>query len=208
MGRPASNSTGPGHADADAPQPPGQGLGRLQERPDERVHAVQAALGSGLDPGRLVVVTQDPAVEGRDRDIDAGGAEVGDQDVAAVGVEGQLARRPAARAGPDVALGDEAALDQLADPLRDDRPAQAGPLDELGSRPRPSEPDLVEHRDERIERLVGHGSEAVVATVAIGCRWLGHVRMIRPSVPVRGTFAVDMGKYDAEQIKYRTEHGR
>ena len=30
-----------------------------------------------------------------------------------------------------------------------------GPLDELGPRPRPPEPDLVEDEDERVERLVG-----------------------------------------------------
>ena len=42
-----------------------------------------------------------------------------------VGAERQLARRATAGARPDVALGDEPALDELADALRDDRPAQA-----------------------------------------------------------------------------------
>ena len=82
-------------------------------------------LRSGLDPGRLVVVAEDPPVEGRDRDIDARGAQVRDEDVPAVGAERQLARRAATGAGPDLAFGDEAALDQLADPLGDDRPTRA-----------------------------------------------------------------------------------
>ena len=114
-------------ADADPPQPAGQPLRRREQRVEQDVDAVQAALRSGLDPGRLVVVTEDPAVERRHRDVDARRAEVGDEDVAAVGPEGQLARRAAAGARPDVALGDEAALDQLADPLGDDRPTETGP---------------------------------------------------------------------------------
>ena len=119
------------------------------------VDAVEAGLRAGLDPGRLVVVAEDPAVERRHRDVDARRAEVGDEDVAGVGPERQLARRPAAGARPDVALDDQAALDQLADALGDDRPAEPGPLDELGARSRPPEADLVEDDDERVERLVG-----------------------------------------------------
>ena len=90
------------------------------------------------------MVAEDPAVEGRQRDVDARRAEVGDEDVAGVGAERQLARRPAAGARAGVALDDEAALDQLADALGDDRPAQARPLDQLGARPRAAEADLVE----------------------------------------------------------------
>ena len=71
-----------------------------------------------------------------DRDVDARRAEVGDEDVAGVGPERQLARRPAAGARPDVALDDEPALDQLADALGDDGPPQPVRVDQLGARAR------------------------------------------------------------------------
>ena len=81
--------------------------------------------------------------------------EVRDQDVAGVGAERQAARRAAAGARPDIALGDEPAVHELADPLRDDGPSQPGPRDQLGARARPPEADLVEDGDQRIERFVG-----------------------------------------------------
>ena len=99
-------------------------------------------------------MAEDPAVEARERDVDAGGAEVGDEDVAGARAEGQLAGRSAAGARAEVALDDEPALDELADPLGDDRPAEAGARDELRAGARPAEADLVEHRDEGVERLV------------------------------------------------------
>ena len=115
----------------------------------------------------------------------------------------ELARRPAAGAGSDVALGHEAALDQLADPLGDDRPPETGPGDELGAAPRPPEPDLVEHDDERVERLVrqrarngAHGRPAVGSVGALG--------PCRDATPFRAratTFALDMRKYDAWRRK-------
>ena len=142
-------------ADADAPQPARDVLGRAQQRVEQRVDALEAALRPVLDPGGFVVVTEDPAIEARDGDVDARGAEVGDQDVAGVGAEGQLARWAAAGARAEVALAHEPAVDELLDASRDDRPAQAGPRDELGARPRAAEPDLVEDRDERVEHLVG-----------------------------------------------------
>ena len=160
IGRPDWNSTGPGHADADPPQPAGHAVRRPQQPLEQRLDPVEAALRAGLDPGRLVVMAEDPAVEGRHGDVDAGRPEVGDQDVPGVGPEGQLARRPAAGARPDVALGDQAALDQLADPLGHDRPAEPGPGDQLGARPRPTEADLVEDGDEGVEGLVGQRRES------------------------------------------------
>ena len=110
-------------------------------------------------------MAEDPAVERRQRDVDARRAEIGDEQVPGVGPERQLARRPAAGRRPGIALDDEPALDQLADPLGDDRPAQPGPLDELGTRPRPPEPDLVEDEDERVEGFVGQlaGHAAIIA---------------------------------------------
>ena len=123
-----------------------------------------------------------------DRDIDAGRAQVGDEDVAGVGAEGQLARRPAARARPDVALRDEAALEQLADPLGDDRAPQAGPRDELRARLRAAQADLVEDGDEGVERFVGERAVARQAGV-------GHGPMIRPvPSPPGSTFALDMAE--------------
>ena len=141
-------------ADTDPPQLPGQSLRRPDERVEQHVDPGEADLRTGLDVGGLVVMTEDPAVERRHRDVDARRAEVGDEDVAAVGAEGELAWRPAAGARPDVALGHEPALDELADPLGHDRPAETGPRDQLGTRARPSEADLIEHDDERVERLV------------------------------------------------------
>ena len=71
------------------------------------------------------------------------------------GARADVAGRPAAGAWTGLALGDEPAVDQLADALGDDRPRQPGPDDELGARPRPAEPDLIEDRDQRVERLLG-----------------------------------------------------
>ena len=154
--------------------------------------------GPGLDPGRLVVMAEDPAVECRDRDVDAGGAEVGDEDVPGIGAEGQLARRPAAGAGPDIALGDEATLEQLADALGDDRPAQPGPGDELRSASA-SRPRRISSRTlhEGVERLVRERSawtagarQRSLATARITGR------MIRPFRRDGRSFALDRSKYD------------
>ena len=145
----------PRHADADAPQPAGDAGGRPEQRLEQRVDPVEAGLRAGLDRRRLVVMAEDPPVERGDRHVDARRPEVRDEDVAGVGAERQLARRPAAGARSDVALGDEPAVHELPDPLRDDRPPQPGPRDQLGPRPRPAEPDLVEDGDQRVERLVG-----------------------------------------------------
>src|SRR5262249_60256142 len=75
--------------------------------------------------------------------------------VACIGREGRLAGRAAARAGSDVALREQAALDELADALPDDRPAEAGPGHELRSGSRSTQPHLVEDDDQRVKRLVG-----------------------------------------------------
>ena len=111
-------------ADPDPPQVPRQAVRGPQQPLEQRLHPVEAGLRAGLDPGRLGVVAEDPAVEGGHGDVDAGRAEIGDEDVPGVGAKRQLARRSTAGARPDVTLGDEAALDQLADPLRDDAPAR------------------------------------------------------------------------------------
>ena len=143
--------------------------GRPQERVEQGVHPVEAVVRASLDACRLVVMSEDAAVKGGDRHVDAGRPEVGDEDVAAVRIEGQLARRPPTGARPDIALADQPAIDQLADPLGDGRPTEPGPGDQLGARPRPAEADLVEDRHERVERLVGERPErAGVAGLAVG----------------------------------------
>ena len=104
------------------------------------------------------MVTQDPAIEAGDGDVDARRPEIGDQDVPRVGAEGQLARRAAARARAEVAFHHEPAIDQLLNASRDDRPPEARAGDQLGARARPAEADLVEDHDERVEHLVRQGN--------------------------------------------------
>ena len=79
-------------------------------------------------------MSEDPAVERRQRHVDAGRPEIGHEEVAGRGPERELPRRPPARAGSDRTLGDQTSLDELTDTTPDDRPAETRPLDEL--RPR------------------------------------------------------------------------
>ena len=79
MGRPDSNSDRTRDADADAPQPAGDVLGRAQQRAEQRIDALEAAFRSVLDAGGFVVVTQDPAIEAGDGDVDARRPEIGDR---------------------------------------------------------------------------------------------------------------------------------
>ena len=128
------------------------------------------------------MVAEDPAVERRHRDVDARRAEVGDEDVAAVGAERQLARRAAPGARPDVSLADEAALDQLADALGDDGPPEPGPGHQLRSGERPAEPDLVEDLTSASSASSGSGRSGPHLAFARfrrrltgrSCRFLGH----------------------------------
>src|SRR6516164_11141586 len=100
-------------------------------------------------------MAEDPAVEARDRDVDAARAEIRDEHVAGVRPERQLARRATARARPYVALLEQAAIDQLADPSPDDRAAEPRPGDQLGAGARPPEAHLVQHDDEGVQGFVG-----------------------------------------------------
>ena len=143
------------HADPDAPQSTGHALGRREQEVEQRVDAIEPGLGSVLDARGLVVMAEDPAVEGGERDVDAGRTEVGDEQVAGRGPECELARRTAARAWPDRALRHQPAVDQFADAAGDDRPPEPGALDELGTRPRAPEPDLVQDGHEIVEHFVG-----------------------------------------------------
>ena len=102
--------------------------------------------------------------------------------------ERQLARRPAAGARADVTLDDQTALDELADPLRHDGPAETGPGDQLRARPRAPQADLVEDHDERVEGLVRQ--RRAKGRDVIRCR--------RDDTPAsnahRATFALDRSK--------------
>ena len=132
-------------------------------------------------------------------DVDAGRAEVGDQHVPGVGAERELARRPPAGARPGVALDDQAAVEQLGDPLRDDAARQAGVRDEVAARLRVPETDLVEDGHERVERLLGDRARARRrGGCSSGRPWPDHTRVAQVG---HGTFALDTPKYDDDLRK-------
>ena len=200
IGRPVSNSTGPGHADADRP------TAARARRASSRAAASNSSStrsrptsGPASIARRLVVMAEDPAVERRDRHVDARRAEVGDQDVAGVGPERQLARRPAAGARPDVALDDEPALDELADPLGDDRPAEPGPRRRARSATATARGGSRRGRATSAssassgERRGGHGRCSIDAPSVDDAR-----PMIRTSALDAPTFALDMVKVAIE----------
>ena len=147
----------PRYRDPDAPQPAGDRLGGRAERLEQRLDPLQARLRAGLDPGRLLVVAKDPPVERGQRDVDAGSSEIRHEDVARPRPGTRADAAAGHRSRAHVALHDEASVDELADPLGDDRPAEAGPVDELGAGARAHQADLVEHHDQGVEGLVGQG---------------------------------------------------
>jgi hypothetical protein len=128
---------------------------RPEKKVEQRLDALEAGLRTVFDERRLLVVAEDPSVEGREGDIDACGTQVRDEDMAGVSPEREVTRRSAARARTGVAFADEAPVDHLGDAPGDDRPTEAGPLDQFRTRARSPEADLVEDDDERIEDLVG-----------------------------------------------------
>ena len=93
------------------------------------------------------------------------------------GPEGELARRAAPGARPDLALDDQPALEQLADALGHDPATQTGARDQLRARAGAAQADLVEDRDERVERLVGQGQATAWRVLGHGHRWYA----LRPS---------------------------
>ena len=133
-GPPGAELHWPGDPDPDAPQPAGQVARRGGQLAEQLVDAGEAQLRPGGDVCGLVAVTQDPPVEVGDGDIDAGGPEVSDEEVARIGAKAHASWRSAPGARPRVALDHQAELDQLADPLRDDAAREAGPRDQLGTR--------------------------------------------------------------------------
>jgi hypothetical protein len=81
--RPAGREfDGTRHADPDPPQPAGHGMSRRDELVEQLLDALEARLRTGLDRGGLVAMGEDLAVERRQRDVDARGAQVSDEKVA------------------------------------------------------------------------------------------------------------------------------
>ena len=86
---------------------PSRGATRRARRPGRGSASGPASISAGsswwprIRPSRL-----------GDGDVDARGAEVRDEDVPGIGAERQLARRPTARARPDLAFGDQAAIER------------------------------------------------------------------------------------------------
>ena len=146
-----------GHADADAPQPPGQRRGVVASSwPNSSSTRSSATSGPSAMLGRLVVVAEDPAVERRHRDVDArsrrgrrparGRRRRGTSAGAAAGRRCSGPGRPRRRARGRGARATRWATMPRLRPVR---------VDEVAARPRAAQPDLVEDGDERVERLVG-----------------------------------------------------
>jgi hypothetical protein len=96
------------------------------------------------DVGRLAEMRQDGAAEIGERDIDAGRAEVGDEERPGIRREPHVARRPAAGARCRAVRDDETAVREFRDALRGDGAREAGRVHHLGPRPRAVDPDHVE----------------------------------------------------------------
>jgi len=121
---------------------------RSQEHVEQGLDAFEARIRPGLDQRWLVVMAQDPSIEGRDRDIDARRAQVRDEDMSGVSPERELSRRPPPGAWTRVAFADQSPIHQLGNAAGNDRPAKAGSLDELRTRSRSSKANLIEDHDE------------------------------------------------------------
>ena len=110
-------------------------------------------------------------------------------------------RRGGAAAGPPVlgpmspSIG-EPAVQQLLDPARDDRPAQPGPLDQVGARPRGAVADLVEDLDQGVEHLLGQSARRPPDSGQRRVDPHGADRTPGARIPSpRPTFVVDRSKY-------------
>jgi hypothetical protein len=144
---PAAELDRAGHTDANTPHRltvVALGEHVVEELADGPEHA--------LRPGRhlnvLTPVSQQGAREVSKRDVDSRGAQVGRQHTPGVRAEAHVARGTATGRGAKVAGGHETELLQVGDPLRHQRPAQAGTRHDLGPRGLPVTPDVVEHGHE------------------------------------------------------------
>ena len=89
IGRPDSNSTGPG-TPMPMPEEASPAARRRREALlEERLDAPEHDVGPGGDVGRLGAVGEDPAREVGQRDVGAGRAEIGDEQVPGVGAEAE-----------------------------------------------------------------------------------------------------------------------
>ena len=146
IGRPVENSTGPGTPIPTPHRRPGRDRVGRSSCVEQLVDALEAGLRAGRDLRGLVVVPEDPAVEARDGDVDAGRAEVGDEDVAGIRAEGQLAGgRPPVLGPVSPSATSPRSISSL---TRWATIARPRPVRSTSSErePRPAEPDLVEDR--------------------------------------------------------------
>ena len=142
------------NADPDPPEASRQGRRLRLALVEELLDACEHRVRSGRDVGALGAVDEDLAREIGERDVHARRAEVGDEQVARVGAETEQPRRPASSRRAEAVLGEEAVVEERVDALRDDRPAEAGRLDEAGAGRLAVDADVVEHRHEPVRR--GH----------------------------------------------------
>ena len=183
-GSPLPNSTGSGQADADAPRHT-----RWPDRGDEPVEQLldvaQDDERSGRDVGLGVDVAQDAARQVRERDIEAGGTDIGDQDVARVGAQLEAAGWASAGAGSE-GFGDQAAGQEVAHALGDDAPGEARQLADLGARVGATAPDEVEDGAHGLERVA-------LGRAADGYR--NHAATILPRHGTHSTYAAQGRKF-------------
>ncbi len=146
------------HADADAPQL-ARRRGRREELAEQLVDAAEDDLRARRDVPRLLVVREHLAAEVGDRDVDARGPEVGDEQVARRAVEAQQPRRAPAGGRSRAAGGQQPAVEQLLHALGDDGTAQARGPHDVGPGPRRVLAKLVQDGDQRVEVLLGQRAQ-------------------------------------------------
>ena len=151
-GVPVTNSTGPGHADADAADVAALALGLAQQAVERLLEPGEHDLGPLGDRDVLARLGQHVAGQVGHRDARVRGAEVGRQHDARVAVEREGPRRPAAARGAGLGRHHELARQQRVDALGDRRARQARQLDELRVRARPPVPDEAQHRPRAVGR--------------------------------------------------------
>jgi hypothetical protein len=80
------------------------------------------------------MLVEEPAGQVAHADAEAGPAEFRDEEHSGIGPERQFPRGASARGGAEFAVGDEAAGDDLFDPLRDELAAEPGVTDQFRTR--------------------------------------------------------------------------
>ncbi len=116
---------------ADAPQRRAGVLAVAEQPVEEPLKLSQAGFRSCGNVHGLFALEAGPAGQVGQRDADAGRAKLRREDAASASPDADLARGPAARGRRRVAILGHPEVDQLADALRDHRPAKASPPHEL-----------------------------------------------------------------------------